>query len=311
MTFREIFISYGAVIALAVLIVFNGIVTKNFLSLNTLWLVIKQSTPILFMTVGMTFVISSGGIDISTGSMMAFCGIIVSLGITNGGNFWVWCLIGLAACAAIGVFNGFLISSVGVQPVILTLVMQIVMRGVTVLMAKSSVFVLGGYPEIKTLGIYRFPGRVPIQIVFFIFIVIVSVFVLRKTLLGKYVEAVGSNPKAARLTGVRTVAVIITVYVISAVLAGSCGILEMCRNAALDPNELGKLYELDAIAGVAVGGTSMKGGKANIVGSIAGCLIMVLIGTTVNMNGIPFATSNIIKAAIIIFALAIQRERSV
>lgn len=311
MTFREIFISYGAVIALAVLIVFNGIVTKNFLSLNTLWLVIKQSTPILFMTVGMTFVISSGGIDISTGSMMAFCGIIVSLGITNGGNFWVWCLIGLAACAAIGVFNGFLISSVGVQSVILTLVMQIVMRGVTVLMAKSSVFVLGGYPEIKTLGIYRFPGRVPIQIVFFIFIVIVSVFVLRKTLLGKYVEAVGSNPKAARLTGVRTVAVIITVYVISAVLAGSCGILEMCRNAALDPNELGKLYELDAIAGVAVGGTSMKGGKANIVGSIAGCLIMVLIGTTVNMNGIPFATSNIIKAAIIIFALAIQRERSV
>ena len=311
MTFREIFISYGAVIALAVLIVFNGIVTKNFLSLNTLWLVIKQSTPILFMTVGMTFVISSGGIDISTGSMMAFCGIIVSLGITNGGNFWVWCLIGLAACAAIGVFNGFLISSVGVQPVILTLVMQIVMRGVTVLMAKSSVFVLGGYPEIKTLGIYRFPGRVPIQIVFFIFIVIVSVFVLRKTLLGKYVEAVGSNPKAARLTGVRTVAVIITVYVSSAVLAGSCGILEMCRNAALDPNELGKLYELDAIAGVAVGGTSMKGGKANIVGSIAGCLIMVLIGTTVNMNGIPFATSNIIKAAIIIFALAIQRERSV
>ena len=311
MTFREIFISYGAVIALAVLIVFNGIVTKNFLSLNTLWLVIKQSTPILFMTVGMTFVISSGGIDISTGSMMAFCGIIVSLGITNGGNFWVWCLIGLAACAAIGVFNGFLISSVGVQPVILTLVMQIVMRGVTVLMAKSSVFVLGAYPEIKTLGIYRFPGRVPIQIVFFIFIVIVSVFVLRKTLLGKYVEAVGSNPKAARLTGVRTVAVIITVYVISAVLAGSCGILEMCRNAALDPNELGKLYELDAIAGVAVGGTSMKGGKANIVGSIAGCLIMVLIGTTVNMNGIPFATSNIIKAAIIIFALAIQRERSV
>ena len=311
MTFREIFISYGAVIALAVLIVFNGIVTKNFLSLNTLWLVIKQSTPILFMTVGMTFVISSGGIDISTGSMMAFCGIIVSLGITNGGNFWVWCLIGLAACAAIGVFNGFLISSVGVQPVILTLVMQIVMRGVTVLMAKSSVFVLGGYPEIKTLGIYRFPGRVPIQIVFFIFIVIVSVLVLRKTLLGKYVEAVGSNPKAARLTGVRTVAVIITVYVISAVLAGSCGILEMCRNAALDPNELGKLYELDAIAGVAVGGTSMKGGKANIVGSIAGCLIMVLIGTTVNMNGIPFATSNIIKAAIIIFALAIQRERSV
>ncbi len=311
LSFREIFIRYGAVIALAGLILFNALITKNFLSLNTLWLVIKQATPILFMTVGMTFVISSGGIDISTGSMMAFCGIIVSLGITNGGNFIFWCIVGLVACGAIGVFNGWLIASVGVQPVILTLVMQIVMRGITVLMAKSSVFVLGGFPEVKTLGLYRFPGRVPIQIIFFVLIILAGVFVLWKTLLGKYVEAVGSNPKAARLTGVRTVAVIIGVYMISAILAGSCGILEMCRNAALDPNELGKLYELDAIAGVAVGGTSMKGGKANVVGSIAGCLIMVLIGTTVNMNGIPFAASNIIKAGIIIFALAIQRERSV
>ena len=309
--FREILISYGAIIALIGLILLNSIITKNFLSLNTLWLVIKQATPILFMTVGMTFVISSGGIDISTGSMMAFCGIIVSLGITNGGNFVVWCIIALFVCALVGVFNGFLISSVGVQPVILTLVMQIVMRGITVLLAKSSVFVLGDYPEIKLLGLYRFPGRVPIQIIFFILIIVISIFVLRKTILGKYVEAVGSNPRAARLAGVHTVAVIIAVYVISAVLAGGCGILEMCRNAALDPNELGKLYEMDAIAGVAVGGTSMKGGKANIVGSIAGCLIMVLIGTTVNMNGIPFAASNIIKAANIIFALAIQRERGV
>lgn len=311
LSFREIFISYGAVIALVLLVLFNILFTKNFGSLNTLWLVVKQATPILFMTVGMTFVISSGGIDISTGSMMAFCGIIVSLGITSGGNFVIWSLIALIACGLVGVFNGFLIAYVGVQPVILTLVMQIVMRGVTVLLAKSSVFVLNGYPAVKTLGLYRFPGRVPIQIVFFIAIVIVSIFVLRKTLLGKYVEAVGSNPRAARLTGVRTIGVIVLVYVISAVLAGGCGILEMCRNAALDPNELGKLYELDAIAGVAVGGTSMKGGKANIIGSIAGCLLMVLIGTTVNMNGIPYATSNIIKAAIIIFALAIQRERSV
>ncbi len=306
MTFREIFISYGAVIALAVLIVFNGIVTKNFLSLNTLWLVIKQSTPILFMTVGMTFVISSGGIDISTGSMMAFCGIIVSLGITNGGNFWVWCLIGLAACAAIGVFNGFLISSVGVQPVILTLVMQIVMRGVTVLMAKSSVFVLGGYPEIKTLGIYRFPGRVPIQIVFFIFIVIVSVFVLRKTLLGKYVEAVGSNPKAARLTGVRTVAVIITVYVISAVLAGSCGILEMCRNAALDPNELGKLYELDAIAACVVGGISFTGGIGKISGVVVGVFIFTALTYSLTTLGIDTNLQFVFSGIIILVAVMLD-----
>lgn len=311
MSAREIMIEYGAVIALGFLVLFNIIFTKNFLSLNTIFLVIKQATPILFMTIGMTFVISSGGIDISTGSMMAFCGIIVSLGITNGGNFIVWALIGLASCAAIGIFNGLLISKAGVQPIILTLVMQIVIRGLTVLMAKSSVFVLGSYPMVKTMGLYRFPGRIPIQAVFFVIIIIFSIFILRKTILGKYVEAIGSNEKASRLAGINTVKIMIIVYVLSAVLAGICGILEMCRNAALDPNELGKLYELDAIAGVAVGGTSMKGGKANVIGSIAGCIIMVLIGTTVNMNGVPFAVANVIKAAIIIISLAIQRERSV
>lgn len=311
---REIFVEYGAAIALGILVLFNIIFTPNFLSINTLWLIIKQATPILFMTIGMTLVLSSGGIDISTGSMMAFCGIIVALGITNGGNFVLFCLLGLLACAVIGAFNGFLIAEVGVQPVILTLVMQIVMRGVTLLLAKSSVFVLSNatqYPEIRFLGLYRFPGKVPSQTLFFIIIILIGLFIVNKTTLGKRIEAVGANQKAARLAGINTTGVIIAVYVLSAVLAGCCGILEMSRNAALDPNELGKLYELDAIAGVAVGGTSMKGGKANIVGSIMGCIIMIMVGTTVNMNGVPFAVANLIKAGIIIVSLAIQREKTV
>lgn len=306
---REFMIEYGAVIALAILVVFNCAFTKNFMSLNTLFLVIKQAAPILFMTIGMTFVIASGRTDISTGSIMAFCGMIVASGITNGGNFIVWLVIALLACACIGIFNGLLISKVGVQPIILTLVMQIVIRGVTVLMAKSSIFSLNGYPEIRFLGLYRLPGNIPVQTIFVAAIVIASVFIQRKTIFGKYVEALGNNPKASRLTGIDTVLVTVLVYVVSAVLAGICGVLEMSRNAALDPNELGKLYELDAIAGVAIGGTAMKGGKANIIGSVVGCVIMVLIGTTVNMNGIPFAASNIIKAVIIILSLTIQYEK--
>ena len=263
------------------------------------------------MTIGMTLVISAGGIDNSAGSMMAFCGIIVAKGITNGGNFILWCVIAIIACALVGTFNGILISKAGVQPIILTIVMQIVIRGVALLMANSRVFVLSKYPEIKTLGLYRFPGKVPVQIIFFILIIIVSIFLVKKTIFGKYVEAVGGNEKAARLTGIKASKITILVYILSAVLAGMCGILEMSRNGALDPNELGKLYELDAIAGVAVGGTSMRGGKANILGSIAGCILMILVATTVNMNGIPFAVANLIKAGIIIFSLAIQREKTV
>ena len=316
LTFRDAFMRYGAAIALAILLVINICITRNFLSLNTLWLVVRQATPILFMTIGMTIVISAGGIDISTGSVMAFAGFIVAKAITNGYNFWLFCIISIAACGCIGAFTGFLIGRFKVQPVILTLVMQIVMRGITVMLAKSTVFPLDRktlYPEVNLLGVYRFPGsaRVPIQLVFFIAIIIVGVILVQKTVLGKRVEAIGGNERAARLSGVNTMRIILIVYILSAVFAAMCGILTMCRNAALDPNELGTSYEMDAIAAVAVGGTSMKGGKAFVIGSIMGCIIMTLVGSTVNMNGLPYAVANIIKAAIIIIALAIQREKSV
>lgn len=309
---REIFMQYGAAITLGILIVINIIFTRNFLSLNTLWLIVRQATPILFMTVSMTLVISSGGIDISTGSMMGFAGLIVAMGITRGGNFWLFCALALLGCGAIGAFNGLLISRMRVQPVILTLVMQIVVRGVTVMLAASTVFPLDRkalYPEVNLLGLHRLPGKVPVQLLFFIAIIVIGLFVANKTVLGKRIEAVGGNEKAARLSGVNTVRVLTIVYVLSGVLSACCGILAMCRNAALDPNELGTNYEMDAIAATAVGGTSMKGGKANLLGSIMGCIIMILVGTTVNMNGLPYAVANIIKAGIIIVALAIQREK--
>lgn len=316
LTFRDAFMRYGAAISLLILLLINICITRNFLSLNTLWLIVRQATPPLFMAIGMTLVISSGGIDISTGSIMAFAGFIVAKGITSGGNFWLFTLLSLLICGLVGAFSGFLIGKFKVQPVILTLVMQIVIRGVTVMLAKSTVFPLDRktlYPEVNLLGVYRFPGsaKVPVQLVFFIAIIIIGLILVQKTVLGKRIEAIGGNQRAARLCGINTVKIITIVYVLSAVFAACCGILTMCRNAALDPNELGTNYEMDAIAAVAVGGTSMKGGKANVLGAIMGCIIMILIGTTVNMNGLPYAIANLIKAAIIIVALAIQREKNV
>ena len=316
LTAREVFMRYGAAIALAILLLINICITRNFLSLNTLWLIVRQAAAPLFMAIGMTLVISSGGIDISTGSIMAFAGLIVAKGITSGGNFWLFCILSLLACAAVGAFSGYLIGKFKVQPVILTLVMQIVMRGITVMLAESTVFPLDSktrYPEVNLLGVYRFSGdaRVPIQLVFFIAVIIIGIILVQKTVLGKRIEAIGGNERAARLSGINTVRVLTIVYVLSAVFAACCGILTMCRNAALDPNELGTNYEMDAIAAVAVGGTSMKGGKANVLGAIMGCVIMTLIGTTVNMNGLPYAVANIIKAVVIIVALAIQREKNV
>ncbi|MEA4911860.1 MAG: ABC transporter permease [Oscillospiraceae bacterium] len=310
MTFREVMVEYGSVIVFGALLLFNIIVTPNFLSLSTILLIVKQSTSLLFVAVGMTIVISAGGTDISAGSMMALSGIIVALGLRSGGNFYVYVLISLAVCACIGAFNGVLIAKTGVQPIILTLVMQIAIRGLAVLIANSKVYSLSKYPIIAFLGLKRFADVVPVQAIFFVLVAALGLFLVRKTVFGKYVEGIGGNARAARLAGVRTTMVIISVYVASTLFAGCAGILEMARNGALDPNELGKLFELDAIAAVAIGGTSMKGGKARMLGSIMGCVIMTMIGTTVNMNGVPFAVSNLIKAAIIIGSLMIQREKN-
>lgn len=308
--FSKFFVEYGAAISLGALLLFNMIFTQNFLKPSTFMTIIKQATPILFTTIGMTLVISSGGTDISAGSMMAFAGEITAISLHSGQPF-AWAVSNaLFFCLLIGIFNGVLIAKVGVQPIILTLVMQIVVRGVTVILVKSTVYAVNGYPAAKWLGLGKIFGVIPSQVIFFILASALGIFIINKTVFGKYVEAIGESPTAARLSGIKTVLVIVSVYVLSALFAGCGGILEMARNGAMDPNELGKLYEMDAIAGVAIGGTPMKGGKAKVAGSIMGCVLMIMIGTTVNMNGVPYSASNVIKAAIIIFSLTIQKESS-
>ena len=309
-SFSKFFVEYGAVVSLLTLLLLNIIITPNFLKPNTFLTIIKQATPILFTTIGMTLVISSGGTDISAGSMMAFAGEITAISLHSGEPFAIAVFKALLFCLMIGIFNGVLIAKVGVQPIILTLVMQIVVRGITIILVNSTVYSVNKYPEVKWLGLGKIVGNIPSQFVFFILAAVLGIFIINKTVFGKYVEAIGESTTAARLAGIRTGLVIISIYALSALFAGMGGILEMARNGAMDPNELGKLYEMDAIAGVAIGGTPMKGGKAKVVGSIMGCVLMILIGTTVNMNGVPYSAANVIKAAVIIFSLTIQKESS-
>lgn len=299
---------YGVYIAFVLLLVLNLIVTPNFAQISTLLLIIKQTTSLIFLAVGMTLVISMGGTDISVGSMMAFSGICIASFLKSGMNYCVALLVAFAICALIGAFNGFIIAKVNIQPIILTLVMQIVLRGVTVMLADSTVIPLTKFKALYNMGIKRIWDVIPIQVFFFAGAALIAYLLIKKSILGKYVESIGSNRKAAHLCAIPTMGVMIVVYILSALFAAFAGLLEMSRTAALDPSLLGKYFEMDAIASVAIGGTSMNGGKARVLGSIIGCIIMTMITTTVNMNNIPFAVANIIKAGIIIFALAIQHE---
>jgi len=305
---QPILVDYGATIAFIFLISFNILFTPNFFQISTFLLIIKQTTSLIFVAVGMTILISMGGTDISVGSIMAFSGILIVQMLVMGMNFYVSIILAFIICALVGTFNGVIISKVGIQPIILTLVMQIVLRGFTVMLAKSTVIPLHKYKLLYRLGIMRVAGDIPIQVFFFAFAVIIAFLLIKKSVFGKYIEAIGSSRKAAHLTGIRTDFIMILAYILSALFASFAGLLEMSRTAALDPNLLGKNFELDAIASVAIGGTSMAGGKAHVLGTIMGCVIMTMIGTTVNMNNVPFAVSNIIKAGIIVFSLAIQHK---
>lgn len=297
---------YGALLVLIAMVVVNIAVTPNFVSVGTLWNVIIQSCTILLTGMGMTMVISSGGIDISVGSMMA----VGSMTVAKLLPFGVFpAIIGsLVVCMAFGFFTGFMIAKFKIQPMIMTLTMLMLVRGVAQVMNDAMLLYIDN-PEFAQIGTAKIGGQLPIQLLIIVAVVFLVYFIMEKTTLGRYIQSVGDNPSSARLAGINTVKTIIIVYVFSALLAGLAGIIETAKISAADGNAIGRLAELDAIAAVAVGGTSMSGGRARVIGTVIGALIMQLITISVNMNNIPFEFAQVIKSVVIIVAVFLQRER--
>ena len=203
-------------------------------------------------------------------------------------------------------------NGIRVQPMVVTLALLIGVRGVAQVLNDAKIFYLSGEnaAAYKSLGTMKLFGKVPVQIIPIILAVGLTYFILEKTVLGRYIQAVGDNPKSATLAGINTARTLMFVYMASAVLAALAGIFDTAKIGAADGNSLGLLAELDAIAAVAVGGTSMSGGRAKVFGSVIGALIMQLITISVNMNNITYEYAQVMKALIIIFAVYIQREKT-
>jgi ribose transport system permease protein len=298
---------YGALMVLVGMLSVNMLVTPNFVSMGTVWNIIIQSCTILLTGMGMTMVISSGGIDISVGSMMAVGSMAAAKLLPFG--LVPAILGGLLLCLALGAFNGFMIAKLHMQPMIMTLTMLMVVRGMAQVMNDAMLLYIND-AKFAMIGTYKIGGVLPIQFFVILAVVLFVYFVMEKMLFGRYVQSVGDNPSSARLAGIDTVRTIIFVYMFSALFAGVAGIIETSRLSAADGNAVGRLAELDAIAAVAVGGTSMLGGRAHVLGTIVGALIMQLITISVNMNNIPFEMAQVIKAVVIIVAVFLQREKS-
>jgi galactofuranose transport system permease protein len=298
--------TYGALAALVLLVAVNSIFTPHFFDLNNFRNILLQVSPTVLVAVGMTLVIATGGIDLSVGSVMAIASAVAATSLDYGAGVAI--LLALLAAALAGAFNGALITGFRIQPIIVTLALLISGRGVAQVLSNGGQLVPFSNAAFEYLGNGVVAG-VPVQVLVMALAVGLAIFGMRATPFGRYVMAVGGNEAAARLAGIRVHRTKVTVYALSGLLAGLAGLIETARLGASDAQKVGLNIELDAIAATVVGGTPLTGGRATVVGTLVGALIMQVITTGFVMNGISYAWSLVIKAAIIVVAVYIQRPR--
>jgi galactofuranose transport system permease protein len=299
--------AYGPPLALLLLIAANLMFTRNFATVSNLWNVLLQVSPTMLVAMGMTLVVATGGIDLSVGSIMAVASALTATNLNRGPG--MASVLGLGIPAGIGAFNGALISGLRLQPIIVTLAALIAGRGIAQVMSEGGQLISFNNPAFERLGRGHI-GPVPVQVVVMLVFVLAAGVLMRFTVLGRYILAVGGNEAAARLAGVNVGATKTAVYAISGFLAGLAGLIETARLGASDASKVGLNIELDAIAAVVVGGTTLTGGAASITGTFVGALIMQIITTAFNMLLIPFSWSLVLKAAIILFVVYLQRPRA-
>lgn len=298
--------TYGAFAALVLLLLANIIFTPNFAAFDNFRNILVQATPTMLVAVGMTFVIATGGIDLSVGSIMAIASAVAAISLEYGAGSAI--VIGLAMATAIGALNGALIAGFKIQPIIITLALLISGRGIAQVISNGGQLIPFSDPTFEFLGKGVIFG-IPFQIILLFIVIVLAIFLIKSTIFGRYVTAVGGNEEAARLAGVRVNWTKISVYALSGLLAGLAGLIYTARLGASDASKVGDGIELDAIAATVVGGTPLTGGRATVIGTVIGALIMQIITTSFNMNGIKFSYSLVIKAAIIILAVYIQRPK--
>src|SRR5918997_5718980 len=299
--------TYGALAALVLLLAANSALTPNFFDLNNFRNILLQVAPTVLVATGMTLVIATGGIDLSVGSVMAIASAVAATSLDAGAGPAV--LLALAAATLTGAFSGALITGFRIQPIIVTLALLISGRGVAQVLSNGGQLVPFSNASFEYLGGGVVAG-VPAQVMVMALAVGLAVFVMRATPFGRYVAAVGGNEAASRLAGIRVHRTKVIVYTLSGLLAGLAGLIETARLGASDAQRVGLNIELDAIAAAVVGGTPLTGGRATVVGTVVGALIMQVITTSFNMNGFAYSWSLVIKAAIIIVAVYVQRPKA-
>ena len=282
--------------------------------------VINRSAEITIIAMGMTLAIALGGTDLSVGALVAVSGAIAlkllrwdpsSVEYGTPGDYTVYpfiivILVPLLVCTLMGLFNGFMIAKIGMQPIIATLILMVAGRGIAQIITNGKQFTTLYSP-------FRFIGQgsflmLPMPIIISIVVVAAVAIFTRKTAFGTFVESVGINRSASRLSGINAKAVIMIVYALTGFLAGISGLIYSSRIMSNDSNNAGLNYEMDAILAVVIGGTSMSGGKFSLAGTVIGSIIIRTIVTFVYYFGIVSEATMFFKAVIIAVIIVLQSE---
>ena len=296
---------YRSVLILLVICVFATILSPSFLSVTNLFNVFKQITVAGIVGCGMTFVILTGGIDLSVGSILGLSGVLASGVLASTGNTAVAVAVSLTVGIACGAVNGFFVSVCGIPPFISTLGMMTLLRGVILVYTKGSPI------PIKS-DAYKFFGKgsiagIPVPVTILIIVFLLAHYILTQTSYGRSVYAVGGNREAARLSGIRVKTSEFLVYTLNGLMCGMAGLILTARLGSAQSTS-GTGIEMDAIAAVILGGTSLSGGVGFVLPTVVGAMIMGIIDNILTlMNVNPHAT-NIVKGAVILIAVLVDKK---
>lgn len=275
--------------------------------------ILNRGSEIAILALGMTLVVSaSAGTDISVGSVMSLsggmcCMMLAGYGVTNVSEYahplWVGLLSGLAIAVVCGLFNGFLVAYMNIQPMVATLILFSAGRAIGLLLCNSMI-VYVRVPSFQVIGSYV--GFMPTPIIIAVACIVIMACVLKFTAIGTYIQSVGINKRASRISGFNSAKIILMCYTICGLCAGIAGLVETSRIYSADTNNIGLNLEMDAILAVALGGNSLGGGKFNLAGSIIGAYTIQAITTTMYALGISSAEAPVYKAVIVILIVVIQ-----
>jgi simple sugar transport system permease protein len=309
---------FWPLVVLAVLVILNVVAFPGFLQISVLdghlfgsvIDILRNGAPTLLIAIGMTLVIATRGIDLSVGAVCAISGAVacaILLGSPDPGDPAVVAVavaVALGLSLILGLWNGFLVTVLGIQPIVATLILMTAGRGIAMLITEGQIITVNS-PPFKVLG-SGFVLGIPVPVVIAAVVLALTVLVTRRTALGMLIESVGINPEASRQAGVRARGLVFGVYTFCAFLAALAGLILTSNQTAADANSTGLFIELDAILAVVIGGTSLAGGRYSLLGTFVGALVIQTLVTTVYTVGIPPIATMVFKAAVVVMVCLLQ-----